>query len=52
MLMAFPDAEILQFSREGIEKVDYRQTEHFQITKQFMDYPEQMLHYLLEQKDE
>jgi predicted ATPase len=52
MLMAFPDAEILQFSREGIEKVDYRQTEHFQITKQFMDYPETMLHYLLEQKDE
>ncbi len=47
MLMAFPEAEILEFSSDGIKKVNYRDTEHYKITKQFLDNPEKMLHYLL-----
>lgn len=37
ILMAYPDAEILRFSEDGITPVAYRQTEHYQITKQFLE---------------
>ena len=47
ILMAFPGAEIMEFSADGIRKVSYKETEHYQITKRFLDNPEQMLHYLL-----
>jgi len=47
ILMTLPNAQILQFTAAGIEEVSYRETEHFQITKQFLDSPERMLHYLL-----
>ncbi len=43
ILMAFPDAEILLFSDSGIAPTGYRQTEHYQITKQFLDNPKRML---------
>lgn len=43
ILMAYPDAEILRFSDTGIERTEYRQTEHYQITKQFLDNPQRML---------
>lgn len=45
--MAYPKAEILQFSDTGIQQVLYKETEHYQITKQFIDRPEQMMKYLL-----
>lgn len=48
ILMTLPDAEIMEFSQDGIRKVDYRETEHYQITKRFLDDPERMLKYLLE----
>lgn len=47
ILMAYPGADILQFSDTGIEKVGYRETEHYKITKMFMDDPERMVHRLL-----
>ena len=47
MLMAFPRADILEFSDDGIRQVDYRNTEHYQVTKRFLDNPEKMLRYLL-----
>lgn len=47
ILMAYPNAEILQFSDSGIDKVTYRETEHYKITKQFIDTPERMMKYLL-----
>lgn len=47
ILMAFPNAEILEFSQNGIKSINYQDTEHFQITKRFLDNPEKMLHYLL-----
>ncbi len=47
ILMAFPGAEIFEFSQSGIQTVSYRDTEHFQITKQFLDCPERMLDHLL-----
>ena len=51
ILMAFPNAQILEFSSDGIKNVDYNQTEHYRITKQFLDCPERMLRYLLNDND-
>ena len=47
IVMAYPDSEILQFSDNGIQSVAYRETDHYRITKQFIERPEQMLKYLL-----
>jgi predicted ATPase len=47
--MAFPNAEILEFSHDGIKSVDYKETEHFKVTKGFLDNPDKMLHYLLDE---
>ena len=47
ILMAYPNAEILQFTEAGIDKVSYRETDHYKITKQFIDTPERMIKYLL-----
>ena len=41
-------AEIFEFSKDGITKTNYCDTEHFKITKQFLNDPERTLHYLLE----
>ena len=50
VLMAFPGAEILQLSENGIERVGYEDTEHYQITKMFLDNPERMLGYLFNEE--
>jgi len=47
ILMTFPNAEILEFSKDGIAKVNYKDTEHYQITKRFLENPDKMLSYLL-----
>ena len=47
ILMTFPDAEVLEITNEGIKSIDYKETEHFFITKRFMDAPEQMIDNLL-----
>ncbi len=46
ILMAYPEADIFQINREGIIKTSYKDTEHYKVTKQFLDNPERMLHYL------
>jgi len=48
ILMAFPGAEILQLSEKGIEKTVYTQTEHYRITKSFLDCPERMMNIMFE----
>ena len=47
ILMTFPGAEVLEITQEGIRSVDYRDTEHFMITKRFMDAPEKIVEDLL-----
>ncbi len=47
ILMAYPHAEILQFSEAGIHAVKYRETEHYKITKLFIDEPERMIYHLI-----
>ena len=47
ILMTFPNAQILEFSQSGIKSVNYQETDHFRLTKTFLENPEKMLHYLL-----
>lgn len=49
ILMAFPKARIYELNENGIRAVDYRETEHYQLTKRFLDDPERMLRYLLKE---
>ena len=49
VLMTFPNAEIYQLTEEGIASVTYDQTEHFQLTKRFMETPDRMLRYLFDE---
>ncbi len=48
IVMAFPGAEIKLFDEDGIHSVNYRDTEHYQITRQFINDPERMLRLLLQ----
>ncbi len=52
LIMAYPDAWIYQFGPAGLQRVDYEDTEHFQITRAFMRDPTIMLKRLLRKEDE
>lgn len=47
VLMAFPEARIYVLSEDGVRTAEYQETEHYQLTKRFLDDPERMLRYLL-----
>lgn len=47
ILMAFPNAQVVELTEDGIQTVPYRQTEHYQLTKRFLENPEKMLDLLL-----
>ena len=49
ILLAVPDAEILEFSESGIHPCAWRDTESYRVTKLFLDNPERMLQRLLEE---
>ena len=49
ILMAFPNARLYLLDEEGITPVDYRETEHYQLTCRFLENPERMLRYLFEE---
>lgn len=49
ILMAFPNSQIYELSERGIEDVQYKDTDHYLLTRRFLDNPEQMLKYLLEE---
>lgn len=48
ILMAFPNATIYEISKNGINAVDYKSTEHYQVTKNFLDNPERTFKYLFD----
>ncbi len=50
ILMAYPGARIFLLDGEdGIRQVAYTDTPHYQVTKDFLNYPQRMLDVLLEQ---
>ncbi|HEY4067606.1 MAG TPA: AAA family ATPase [Burkholderiaceae bacterium] len=48
ILMAYPEARIYQFGKDGISPIAYEDTEHFQVTRDFLSNRERMLRILLE----
>lgn len=48
ILMAYPGAVVYELSQDGIHPVDYTETEHYQITRSFIERPERMLRILLQ----
>ena len=54
ILMTYPDADIYVFEENGIQKRPYEQTEHYYITKAFLNKPETLLKELgiLERKND
>lgn len=47
ILLAYPQARIYQFAESGITEVKYTETEHYQITKDFLNRHERMLEILM-----
>lgn len=52
ILLAYPNARIYHFSEDGIRDVEYTETEHFQITRDFLNRHEHMLELLLAAEDD
>ena len=48
ILMAYPHATILRFDDAGVRSVRYEETEHYRVTKAFLDCPARMLRELIE----
>lgn len=46
ILLAYPNATIYSCDQNMIEKIAYKDTKHYQITKEFLDNPDRYLHHL------
>jgi len=47
ILMAYPEADILQITDDGLQRVAYRDTGHYIVTRAFLDNPQRQLDRLL-----
>jgi predicted ATPase len=47
ILLGYPEAEILQFGTGAITPVEYKETEHYVVTRAFLERPEKMLRELM-----
>lgn len=47
ILMAYPDSLIYECGAEGIRQVVYEETEHYEVTKSFLENPKRMLDILM-----
>ncbi len=52
ILLAYPQAKIFSFSEDGISEVSYTDTEHFQITRNFLNGHERMLELLISAEEQ
>lgn len=48
IILAYPNAEILEFSERGLEKITYKETDSYSVTKAFLDDPERMMNLLFD----
>lgn len=46
ILLSYPGATIYSFGKEGIHPISYRETEHYKVTKDFLDSPESFFRHL------
>ena len=52
ILLAYPNAKIIQFDEHGLSEIAYEDTEHFRITKDFLNHYPRRLQQLFEEDDE
>lgn len=52
IIMAFPNSQILNFDEAPIIECEYENTDHYQITRRFLDNPEKYLKYLFSEVSE
>ncbi|PSV56756.1 AAA family ATPase [Photobacterium sp. GB-3] len=50
ILLAYPRAKIYQFSDSGIDETAYEDTEHYEITRNFLNHHQQMMKILMEEE--
>ncbi|WP_235904186.1 hypothetical protein [Arcticibacter tournemirensis] len=48
ILICYPGASIFQFDETGVSETTYDQTEHYRLTKSFLDNPDVFLRHLME----
>ena len=48
ILMAYPDSIIYELSGDGIRQIEYEETEHYTLTRSFLEHPKAFLKRLLE----
>ena len=48
ILMAYPEATIYQFSEAGLDPVEFEETEHFELYRNFLDSPERFFRHLFD----
>lgn len=48
IILAYPNADIFEFSETGLEKKSYKETESYSVTKTFLDDPERMMNFLFD----
>ncbi|WP_461788262.1 AAA family ATPase [Pedobacter sp.] len=49
MLLCYPKATIFNFDEQGIKKVKYTETEHYQLTKNFLENPQVYFRHLFKE---
>ncbi|EES74605.1 MULTISPECIES: AAA family ATPase [Paenibacillus] len=52
ILMGYPDADILNFDGDQLGRIRYEDTDHYQITRRFLENRNSVLHTLFEDEDE
>ena len=52
ILLAYPEATIYEFSAEGIRQIAYEDTDHFRITRDFLNRHERMVDILISSEEE
>jgi len=50
ILIAFPGATVLSLDDGRVTPVDYRETDHYQLTRDFLEAPERFFRYLFEEE--
>ncbi|MFR9710944.1 hypothetical protein ACL02P_16380 [Paenibacillus sp. MB22_1] len=50
--MGYPDADILNFDGDQLGRIRYEDTDHYQITRRFLENRNSVLHTLFEDEDE
>lgn len=48
ILMSYPDSWIYELEDDGFKRVEYQDTQHYTLTKSFLDHPDAFLRHLIE----